>query len=202
MNTVFKVYYQVWILLAVLGAVGWAQGCTRPGRASHFFKGLLLLVLIPGNIYALRLTKEALQPDASRSLHAWSSEAPRTRILLNVSNHLIQPGDGIVEAPGISYDPGTSQLGTWTAGDTLIGWAGHQNQWRPGEPHPDPLPLYRAQSEAELDALLAALAPQWILWSREERSHVTPHPEWEFWMDQRADRVVNDPNRVLFRVRN
>ena len=200
MNIVFKVYYQVWILVAVLGAVGWAQGCARPLRVSLVFQTLLCICLIPGTTYALRLTGEALRT-SSRSLDAGTAEDGRTRLTLEIADALIQPGERVIEAPGKSYHPETSQLATWTAGHTPIGWAGHQRQWRPGVPHPDPLILYRAQTEMELEALLLLWRPDWLVWGREEQEHVTPHPEWETWMDARADRVINDPGRVIFRMR-
>ena len=36
----------------------------------------------------------------------------------------------IVEAPGVQYNPGTSRISTWTGLPTVVGWAGHEDQWR------------------------------------------------------------------------
>jgi uncharacterized membrane protein len=200
MNTVFKVYYQMWVLLALFSAIGWATACTLPSRYRNVCIALLACCLVPAGVYSLRLSAAAIRT-SPKHLHAWTAESPQSRMLLSVADHLVNPGDLLIEAPGRSYDTGSSTLGTWTAGNTRLGWAGHQAQWRPGQQLPDPLHIYRVQSEGELDTVLDTLKPDWILWSLNERMSVTAHPEWEAWMSQRADRVIHEPDLVLFRVR-
>jgi len=187
MNTVFKIWYQVWVLLALLAGTGLARLRLPPP--------LLLLLFAAGLLYPARLTLEAAR-SRERSLDAWSVYSPDLRHLLDVADALIQPGDGIVEAPGESYHAHSSLLGTWTAGHTVLGWPGHQAQWRPGIPHPDPGLYYR-------DPLLFLQAHHlhWLLVGPRERDHFDLPPEWFSWMDTHCTRAVDLPNYILYQKR-
>lgn len=199
MNTVFKVYVQIWILLAAVAAAGWSRSLERaPLRPLAGFS--LLVCLLPGLLYAGRLSWNAahLQP---RSLHAWSVMPVNDRTLLRVADQMIHADDLILEAPGKSYQADTSQLGTWTAGHTLLGWTGHQRQWRPGQPQPDPLRVYRVQSSEQLDRALEEIRPQWVRLGPHELNAVGLHPDWRGWMDERADRIIDRENQILYKFR-
>jgi uncharacterized membrane protein len=199
MNTIFKVYFQMWILLAAVAAAGWSRSLDR-GSLKPAAIISLLVCLIPGLLYAGRLSWKSLRPQP-RSLHAWSVLPENDRTLLHAADRIIQPDDLILEAPGNSYQANTSQLGTWTAGHSLLGWRGHQSQWRPGQPQPDPLRVYRASSPEDLDRLLKDVQPQWVFLGTQERASVKLHPDWFSWMDKRADRIIDQENQILYRLR-
>jgi hypothetical protein len=124
------------------------------------------------------------------------------RTLLAAADRMVQPDDLILEAPGQSYDAETSLLGTWTAGHTLLGWPGHQTQWRPGQVQPDPLRFYRAASRSDLQRLMDEVRPDWIFLGSREQRLVELHPEWTDWMDEQADRLIDSPAGILFRIRS
>ncbi|MEX2608140.1 MAG: DUF2298 domain-containing protein [Kiritimatiellia bacterium] len=198
MNTVFKVYYQLWILIGLLSAVSWTRVITRPGPFRIPSRISLALVLLPGLLYAARLGWSTR--DSTRSLHAWSAYDPDIQHLLTEADRLIQPGDRIAEAHGDSYQPLHSLLGTWTAGDTLIGWTGHQQQWRPGVPHPNLAPLYTASSPDELQAALRRLNVDWVLLGPREKALYTPDPDWLTWMESDASQIHHLPPYLLFHI--
>ena len=223
MNTVFKVYYQVWLLFALLAAAGCAHllhqtrthllhtGCTHllhtaknptPHSRSPTPKALIFplyfLFLLPGLLYPLRLALPAWNR-APRTLHAAAVLPADPRELIETADRLIQPGDRILEAPGTAYAPHTSLLGTWTAGHTLLGWTGHQAQWRPGTPHPDILPVFFAQNETELDRHLRTHNLRWILIGPTERALTTP--EWRHWIQTRSHTPVQNPTYQLHRLK-
>ncbi|MGA0333132.1 MAG: DUF2298 domain-containing protein [Kiritimatiellia bacterium] len=200
MNTVFKVYYQIWILMGLLAAVGWTRLLRAPGPQRHAGRLLLLLFLLPGLSYAVRLSGQALR-SPRQNLNAWSVYSPAERKVLETANRLIQPGDRIAEAPGTSYDSFSSRLGTWTAGNTILGWRGHQMQWRPGTPHPDLKPLYEAGSPEELAAEILGLRLDWIALGPRERKMFAIPTEWESWLDSLAYRVVDQPGQRLYRIK-
>ena len=189
MNTVFKIWYQVWVLLAILAGAGYAR-FKGPGAAL-----LLSLLLAAGFLYPARLIGEAART-RGRSLDAWSAYSPDLRELLETADALIRPGEGIVEAPGESYNAHSSLLGTWTAGHTVLGWSGHQAQWRPGVPHPDPDLYYR-----EPLRFLEAPGLHYLLVGPRERERFHFPPEWFDWMDAHFTRAVDLPDYILYQKR-
>ena len=197
MNTVFKVYYQVWILWALAAAAGWHTLHTHTSRKLRLSAHILLLLLAFAWAYPLRLAGPALRA-RPKSLDAFSRMPPPQRALLESATRLIQPGQLIIEAPGNSFEAHTSLLGTWTAGNTLIGWRGHQDQWRPGHTLPDPAPLYLAESESELQAALDAFQPDWILLGPREHMQYEIHPQWHTWMLRRFDLLHTNPVYRLY----
>lgn len=198
MNTVFKVYYQVWILWGVAGGVGWNLAFNSLPRLRP---ALWALLLVPacGWLYAARLSGGAFAADA-RSPHAWSRLPSAEQHLLHTADRLIRPGDRIAEAPGESYQAHTSLLGTWTAGSTLVGWGGHQVQWRTGVRFPDLDRIYRAESEADLRQALRDLEVDWVLAGPNERDRYRMSEDWRRWMRERGFVVVDLPTFSLYRI--
>jgi len=148
-NTVFKFYYQAWILLSLASAYGTAvllrpfdfgsQSAFDPplrarGAANRVFSVSFALVLIVGLTYPAlgvftktnnfnpfeytlddfdRVQRE--NPDEAAAM-LWLRSAP----------------DGVVaEAVGGSYSPqGHGRISIYTGLPTLLGWPGHEGQWR------------------------------------------------------------------------
>ena len=196
MNTVFKVYYQVWILFGLLASAGLSHilRTPRPHRLLAIPCGVYLLAAW---IYPARLAVPAFF-DRPKSLDAFSVMSDTRRAFLLKADALIRPGERIAEAPGHSYQAHSSLLGTWTAGDTLIGWQGHQNQWRPGVMHPELIHLYTASTEARLQAELDRLEVQWVLAGPLEKQWFAIEPEWHQWMRRRFDLVFEEQGYFLY----
>lgn len=200
MNTLFKVYYQIWVLGGLLAAVGWMQALRQKKGIRICAQLSLVGCLLPGLVYAGRISWQATQ-SPSRSLNAWSVMPPDDQFLLQVASRLIKAGDRIAEAPGESYEASTSLLGTWTAGATLIGWQGHQLQWRPDHIPPPLWILYEAESPEDLAMAVETFNLDWVLLGPHEKEAFRVHPDWQSWMDTIAYRVVNQPERVLYEIK-
>ncbi len=130
MNTVFKFYFQAWQLWAVAAAVGTAallSELLRAWRAA--FAALMALVLAAGLLFPFysfpQITRNPvgsldgaahLPPDTQAAI-AWLQAAP-----LGV----------LAEAAGASYDSSTSRFSAFSGQPTLMGWPGHEGQWRGG----------------------------------------------------------------------
>ncbi|MDF3129920.1 DUF2298 domain-containing protein [Kiritimatiellaeota bacterium B1221] len=200
MNTVFKVYYQVWILAGILTALG----LTGFVYSKNIFCTMrfipLWIIFIPSLTYAGRLTIEAWR-SPYRSLNAWSRESHTLQSALYIANHLIQPGDKIAEAPGSSYDVTSSKFGTWTAGNSIIGWTGHEQQWRPYTPQPDLTALYEAPSKATLQLVIQDLQLDWIILGERELNMFEISEEWESWIQDLSYRAVDQPDLRLYQIR-
>ena len=144
MNTVFKLYYQSWLLLAIAGAYGlYYWHSHRPARRiipqlGHYaWVGVVVLLLAvslyypvgavldrtgifgPGHRLAdntldgLAFVKEA-DPDEYAAIHWLRDQAPPGRI---------------VEAVGNDYSD-YGRISASTGLPTVLGWKGHELQWR------------------------------------------------------------------------
>jgi len=196
MNTVFKVYYQLWVLFSLLAAIGWATAMQSTDWRRWLSRFSLILPVL-GLAYAARLSGAAFA-EKDLSLDARTQLPQATRDLVDHALQVIQPGDRIAEAPGDSYQPTHSLLGTWTAGDSLIGWTGHQQQWRPGVSHPDPRLLYTAPTEGDLIMAAWDLKIDWVFVGPREQELYRPSPQWQRWMDHQFNRVVETPYGILW----
>ncbi len=158
MNTVFKLGYQAWILLAVFGAVAlsaaraWLPLVPRlvwlVGAAGLI--GVSLAYPVAGT-YA----RKAGFTDGPRldGRHWLASTAPGDVAAIDwIRAHT--PGDAVVlEAVGDDYSPfGNARVSTYTGRPTVLGWQGHELQWnhRLGDRRADVETLYKTP-----DALLA-----------------------------------------------
>ncbi len=140
-NTVFKLYYQAWILLAAASAfalyhwlstirsrTGWRALLSFVWAAA--FAGLLMSALY----YPLAATKTKPDtPHTGRTLDGLSFMQLRSPAEYDAIAWLKQnttPGDAIVEAVGEWNDWGLISRSTGLP--TIVNWLGHQKQWRGG----------------------------------------------------------------------
>jgi YYY domain-containing protein len=133
MNTVFKLYYQAWVLMGV-GAVlagyrQWRRGGWQRGAAY-----VAIVLVIP--LFYYPVAAGYTRGDGYRG----ASTLDGTAYLREVSPaeygayRWLDGGatgeDVVAEAPGEEYDAGTSRLSAWTGVPTVLGWPGHELQWR------------------------------------------------------------------------
>ncbi|MBI4220484.1 MAG: hypothetical protein HY682_10095, partial [Chloroflexi bacterium] len=135
MNTVFKVYYQAWIILAAAGGYavyywsahhrfwkGWRVGLSRGAFA-------VVLVLVAGALYypiAASLTKANAKSPTLDGL-AYIGDSERAAIEWLRSN--ARRGDAMVEAVGGGYTE-FGRVSSSTGIPTVLNWPGHERQWR------------------------------------------------------------------------
>jgi YYY domain-containing protein len=136
MNTVFKFYYQAWALWAVASAFA-AYYLISGAKLNTILRGvatvLVVIVVALGLVYpAMAIptmtvgqtepTLDALEftgrfaPDDYAAARWLNDNAPGTPVIL--------------ETPGDEYNASMSRLATWTGLPSVVGWPGHEGQWR------------------------------------------------------------------------
>jgi len=141
MNTVFKLYYQAWLLLSL--AAGLALYELFSAWRSRFEKGLLLrhawaasvgLVLVGALLYplgAILSRTDAFGGQRTLDGLAFVRESdPEEYAVIQWLDERADSDTVVVEAVGRSYDTRTSRVSGRTGMPTLLGWPGHELQWR------------------------------------------------------------------------
>ncbi|MBI4769693.1 MAG: hypothetical protein HY784_04590, partial [Chloroflexi bacterium] len=138
MNTVFKFYYQTWVLWSGAAAflLWWVSGeMGRGARAATVATATLAIGL--GLVYpalALPTKTNNFQPDAGPTLDSTAEFAQYNledyAAILWIQANLKDEGV-IAEAVGGSYT-GYARISAFTGHPTVLGWPGHEGQWRGG----------------------------------------------------------------------
>ncbi len=173
LNTVFKLYYQAWLLLAVVGGYGlFRLAESFSGRAwgplvwRRAWAGMVSLVLVAALVYPVTATYNRTNDfNGPRTLDGLAFAKQRNRGEIQALEWLIEhaePDAVVVEAVGGSYSE-AGRVSAWTGLQTPIGWPGHESQWRcrPGSPcrilagrFEDVERLYQSTDEAEIRSIL------------------------------------------------
>jgi uncharacterized membrane protein len=138
MNTVFKFYYQAWLLFAVSGsfAIILAYRHVRGQYGAPAVLGTLSLLLILGGsifpvaaAYSKTSGFSSTQPTFDATAYVAQVSPDEAASIAWVRRHTA-PGTQVLEAEGDSYVAATNRVSTITGRPTLLGWGGHQSQWR------------------------------------------------------------------------
>jgi uncharacterized membrane protein len=176
MNTVFKFSYQVWVIWgATAGYAVWWLLARAPHRwwlvrvVGTLLVGTLAIgaLVYPWHTFGRQLrdatpiglagqTPRHREPGGAAALRFLREQVPGDAVILEAS------GDG----PGDSYDPeglGIGGVSASTGLATVLGWPGHQQQWRAGDPLAQAEIAPRHAAVAEIYATLDAAAARELL---------------------------------------
>jgi YYY domain-containing protein len=137
MNTVFKFYYQAWILLALASAYGLSR-LAQPSTPVALRGSVLLLAVLLGAaalVYPLLATPSKAgnfqgQPALDGLTYLGQSD-PGDMAAINWLRQNVAPSAVVLEAPGGSYSSeGAERVSMSTGNPTLLGWDFHEVQWR------------------------------------------------------------------------
>ena len=139
MNTVFKLYYQAWILLScgiayvlvyIISSVSHTKSLSKYLHIACLIP--IMLVMIPAVYYpvAASLSRIELERTSQWDISALSSSTTDTYHDKDVIRYFdeVDPGSIIVESVGNEYSS-YGRIASFTGLATLISWPGHQQQW-------------------------------------------------------------------------
>jgi YYY domain-containing protein len=230
MNTIFKFYYQAWLIWGVLAgyALWWLATRSPTAKQPHnpryarithqasritgagLFGGLFVLLLGGALLYPwltagktfreaqraglLGTTPREATPEGAASI-AWLREHA--------------PGNAVVlEAVGGSYSPeGFGGVSAASGLATVLGWPGHEDQWRGGDAaaraqigprQEDVKTIYSTPSADEASALLTKYKVTYIYVGQLERSTYPPESLAKF--DQLGSPVFREGDVTIYQV--
>ncbi len=136
MNTVFKFYYQGWVLwgLAAAYAAAWIsrqRSRWQPLAQAAWAVALLLGLLYP--VLALPARTDGFHPAQGLTLDAGAYLSRQQPDLWGAVQHLqAWPVGPLAEAVGGSYSE-YARVSTYSGQPAVLGWPGHESQWRGGD---------------------------------------------------------------------
>jgi YYY domain-containing protein len=178
MNTIFKMGYQAWLLLAVAAACAlpWA-GLWLPRSAWAPWAAVAAVLALLGLVYPYAGTY-ARRDGFSRSptldgLGWLRDRAPGDVLAIDWLREHAPPDAVVLEAVGDDYSAfGHARISTFTGRPAVMGWEGHEVQWDhdPGSRRADVDRLYRTRSVAEARRLLAPYRVRYVVAGPIERT--------------------------------
>jgi len=135
MNTIFKFYYQVWLLWGMLAAYAlWIL--LRRLRSTSLLWGVPFVVLLAGALVYPRLAPA--DQAAARELDGLAflqSQQPAVAAAIEWVRANTATDAVVLQAPGAGYNADSSRIASATGRPTVIGWPGsHEGLWRTGQP--------------------------------------------------------------------
>jgi YYY domain-containing protein len=181
MNTVFKFYYQGWVMLGCASAYAvWRLRSRLEGAGRYAFQIGLVVLVAAGLVYPVMASYSRVHgfqqrphlngainiardhPDDWAAIEWLRQNAPATAVVL--------------EAPGQSYDY-EGRISAFTGLQAVLGWSLHEGQWRgsyveQGKREPDIQAIYTAKSERRALELLHKWEVDYVIVGPPERRYV------------------------------
>ncbi|CAA9493068.1 MAG: hypothetical protein AVDCRST_MAG38-2758 [uncultured Solirubrobacteraceae bacterium] len=206
MNTIFKLGYQAWLLLAAAGVaallvhrpalappvrLAWSAGAALLAVASAAFPLAGVVARTDGFAGPARL-------DGLRRLAAG---APGDVAAIAWLRRHADPGAVVLESAGEDYSPaGHARISTFTGRSTVVGWAGHVLQWGedPGTRREEVARMYREPDATAVRELLAAHGVDYVVVGPLERGDHGSAGEGKW--DALGTRVFEESGTTIWRL--
>jgi uncharacterized membrane protein len=189
MNTVFKLYYQAWMFLAIGGGFAlyymirhWLSSKTIHLGWRYSWAGAVALILAGAMAYPVGATWTRTDDfTAKRSIDGLAWAKQQSAGDYEAAKWLLQNAKSdsvIVEMVGsqsIGYEWGsTGRISSWTGLSTVFAWPGHEQQWRGGDSLlkgrlEDVDLLYKTEDTSQVSTIVAKYGIDYIIVGSLER---------------------------------
>jgi YYY domain-containing protein len=183
MNTIFKFYYQVWLVWGTLAAYALWSLLRHDGTRWQRALWLVPFALLAWGAAVYPALAPAEMP-ISRTLDGlayvkqrYPNEAAAMQwIMRNTANNAV-----IVQAPGRAYNSSTARIASATGRPTVVGWTQHERIWRSGQAgmidevrnrENDVIALYTTADAVQAQALLDQYDVEYVYVGPQERALV------------------------------
>lgn len=179
MNTVFKFYYQAWTLWSVAGAVALVALLRDRALFSRILGGLSVLLVAAGVLWlpmAMLSRSEFFANLPTLDGMAYiRRDDPDDAQLIEWLNANAPNGARVAEAATLGAYRYEGRIATFTGLPTILGWGGHQHQWRgslaePARREPLVVQLYSTTDERAARTILTEFGVRYVVVGRTERA--------------------------------
>jgi len=179
MNTVFKLYYQAWALLAISSAFGvyyivdgWRRTTGRYAWLALFAALFAASLVYPAAATYTKANRFAVSPTLDGTAYM-ERHYPDDYAAIQWLKANVEGAPVVLEAPGGSFTE-YGRVSSQTGLPTLLGWGGHELQWRgsyeePGRREPDIEAIYKGLDEKRVLKLLDEYDVSYVYVGRLER---------------------------------
>ncbi len=206
MNTVFKFYFQAWTMWGVAAAYALARFLARGPRWVAWVSAVLVALglVYPALAIPTRAREYGGPPTLDGAAHLRALYGP-DMAAIDWLNAYVEGVPVILEAPGDRYRAYVyeGRVSAFTGLPTLLGWGGHEHQWRgnydePARREPDIQTLYTTTDTDQALSLLRRYGIQYVYIGPLEQSRYPPDGLAKF---ARIGQVVYDAGGVrIFRI--
>lgn len=145
MNTLFKFYFQIWVLWSIVSAFGvWFIKTQLRGWLSHLLIFIIWAGILTGLVYTagtLQVTTAFMRAQTKNEsqitptldgLAYYKRDHPEDWTMIEWINHEIKTPAVILEGTKGAYwvDGGSSRISMMSGIPTVMGWVNHEAQWR------------------------------------------------------------------------
>ena len=134
MNTIFKLYYQVWLIWGATTAFALWRLFGRLRPASLLWLAPTALLLVSASTYLLVAPDRSVPGREIDGLAYLRREAPDEAAAVEWVRQNTPVDAVIAMAPGRAYDSNSSRIASATGRPTIVGWTQHEGLWRGGQP--------------------------------------------------------------------
>jgi uncharacterized membrane protein len=177
MNTVFKFHLNAWLIAALAGGVGLAIIGRFARRARWLAVAGVVVFAVAGFVYPISAVASRLQdmPPGGPTLDGTAFLSPDERAAVRWLADQNGPAGRTVIAEGVGDEySSAARMATYSGAAAVLGWAGHELQWRGPVPElgarqGDMAALYRDAPVAGIRPILDRYAVQFVVVGDVER---------------------------------